>query len=200
MGQNLVALATMIGQLGGTYRLDGRKSRKLLSESKALADRCIRDVRTLSYTLYPAALDGIGLVGAIRDYVKGFMTRSGIHVDLELPSNLGRIGRDIELALFRVVQEGLTNIQRHSGSQIAKIRIDRNSILTLEITDCGRGMISLQKGKAGPHFEFGVGISSMQERVKLIGGRLEIDSNIKGTKLLVTIPLGEARARSYSAP
>ena len=199
MGQNLVALATMIGQLGGTYRLDGRKSRKLLSESKILADQCIRDVRTLSYTLYPAALDGIGLAGAIRDYVKGFMTRSGIHVDLELSSNLGQIGRDIELALFRVVQEGLTNIQRHSGSQSAKIRIDRNSILTLEITDCGRGMISPQRGRAGPHFEFGVGISSMQERVKLIGGRLEIDSNINGTKLLVTIPVEDARARSFTA-
>jgi PAS domain S-box-containing protein len=191
-GQNLVALATMIGQLSRSGGLNERKSRKLLSESKVLADRCIREVRTLSYTLYPAVLDGIGLAGAIRDYVKGFMKRSGIHVDLELSSSLGRMGRDIELALFRVVQEGLTNIQRHSGSQKAKLRMDRNSNLTLEISDFGRGIIANQSENARPRFQFGVGISSMQERVKMIGGRLNIDSNGRGTKLLVTIPLGEA--------
>jgi len=190
-GQNLVALATMIGQLSRTGALDGRKSRKLLSESKVLADRCIRDVRTLSYTLYLAVLDGIGLAGAIRDYVKGFMKRSGIHVDLELSPSFGRMGPDIELALFRVVQEGLANIQRHSGSQKAKLRMDRDSNLTLEISDFGQSIGANQSEDAGPLFRFGVGISSMQERVKMIGGQLNIDSNGKGTKLLVTIPLGK---------
>jgi PAS domain S-box-containing protein len=188
-GQNLVALATMIGQLSRPGTLEARRSRRLLSESKVLADRCIRDVRTLSYTLYPAALDGIGLLGAIRDYVKGFMKRSGIHVYLEVSPSLGRMGREIELALFRVVQEALTNIQRHSGSQTARLRIDRDSDLTLEISDCGRGIIRDQSANLGGHFEFGVGISSMQERVKMLGGRLNIDSDRKGTKLLVTIPL-----------
>lgn len=191
-GQNLVALATMIGQLSHSGVLEGRKSRKLLSESKMLADRCIRDVRTLSYTLYPAVLDGIGLVGAIRDYVKGFVKRSGIHVDLELSPSLGRMGRDIELALFRVVQEGLTNIQRHSGSQKAKLLLDRNSNLTLEICDFGPGIHATHSDNARPHFEFGVGISSMQERVKMVGGRLNIDSNSNGTRLFVTIPMAEA--------
>lgn len=190
-GQNLVALATMIGQLSRSGALDGRKSRKLLSESKVLAERCIRDVRTLSYTLYPAVLEGIGLVGAIRDYVKGFVKRSGIHVDLELSPSLGRMAPDIELALFRVVQEGLTNIQRHSGSQKAKLRMDRDANLTLEISDFGRSIGANQSEDTGPHFKFGVGISSMQERVKMIGGRLSIDSNGKGTRLLVTIPLGK---------
>jgi PAS domain S-box-containing protein len=193
-GQNLVALATMIGQLSRPGLLHGRKSRKLLSECKALADRCIREVRTLSYTLYPAVLDGIGLVGAIRDYVRGFSKRSGIHVDLEMSSSLARMERDIELALFRVVQEGLTNIQCHSGSQKAKIRIERDSDLALEISDFGRGMTENQKKKVRPRFEFGVGISSMRERMRLIGGRLEIDSNCQGTKLLVTIPLEGTRA------
>jgi PAS domain S-box-containing protein len=193
-GQNLVALATMIGQLSRPGLLDARKSRKLLSECKALADRCIREVRTLSYTLYPAALDGIGLVGAIRDYVRGFSKRSGIHVDLEMSSSLARMERDIELALFRVVQEGLTNIQCHSGSQKAKIRIERDSNLALEISDFGHGIMPNQKKKARSHIEFGVGISSMRERMRLIGGRLEIDSNCQGTRLLVTIPLEGTRA------
>lgn len=199
-GQNLVALATMIGQLGRPGMLEARRSRRLLSESKVLADRCIRDVRTLSYTLYPAALDGIGLLGAIRDYVKGFMKRSGIHVDLEVSPSLGRMGQEIEVALFRVVQEALTNIQRHSGSQKARLRIERDSNLTLEISDCGRGVMSNKLAQAGRHFEFGVGISSMEERVKMLGGRLNIDSNGKGTKLLVTIPLEGAVPLKKCAP
>jgi signal transduction histidine kinase len=188
-GQNLVALATMIGQLSHSGSLDGRKSSALFTECKALAESCIREVRTLSYTLYPAVLDGVGLVGAIRDFVKGFVERSGIHVDLELSPRFGRMPRDIELALFRVVQEGLTNIQRHSGSQKAKLRIDRDSILKLEISDFGRGVRASRREKPGPRLDFGVGISSMRDRVKLIGGRLEIDRTTQGTTLLVTIPL-----------
>jgi two-component system NarL family sensor kinase len=98
------------------------------------------------------------------------------------------------LALFRVVQEALTNIQRHSGSQQAKIRIERDSSLTLEISDPGRGASARgPTGKEEPGFKSGVGISSMQERVTLIGGRLEIDSTSHGTTVRVTIPLGEER-------
>jgi len=94
------------------------------------------------------------------------------------------------LALFRVVQEALTNIQRHSGSQQAKIRIHRNSNLTLEISDFDHGAsASVPRGKEEPRFEVGVGIPSMQERVKLIGGRLDVDSSSHGTTIRVTIPL-----------
>jgi len=139
-------------------------------------------------------LDDAGLGEAIRDYVHGFTKRSGMYVELELSSRLERMARDVELALFRVVQESLTNIQRHSGSQRAKIRIHRNSDLTLEISDLGHGLsASAQRGKDEPRFQVGVGIPSMQERVKLIGGRLEIDSTSHGTTVRVTIPLGEKR-------
>src|SRR6266436_2671377 len=138
-GQNLVALATMLGQLRASIPSREQKSRKLLSECKALADQCIREVRTLSYLLHPPILDEAGLADAIRDYVKGFTKRSGIHVQLEVSPLVGRLARDIELVLFRVVQESLTNIQYHSGSPQAKIRLNRNSHLTLEISDLGRG-------------------------------------------------------------
>lgn len=189
-GQDLVALATMLGQLRGSIPLGERKSRKLLSKCKTLADRCIREVRTLSYLLHPPALDVAGLGGAIRDYVKGFSERSGIQVELEFSSGLKRMPRDIELALFRVVQESLTNIQRHSGSRQAKIRIHRDSDLTLEISDIGRGLsANLKRGKQEPGFEVGVGIPSMKERVKLIGGRLEIESSSQGTTVRLTLPL-----------
>lgn len=189
-GQDLVALATMLGQLGASIPSVERKSRRLVSECKKLADRCIRDVRTLSYVLHPPVLDAAGLGDAIRDYVSGFTKRSGIHVELELPLLVGRMPQDVELALFRVVQEALTNIQRHSGSQRAKIRIDLNSDLTLEISDCGHGTsASGQRRKEEPRSGIGVGVPSMQERVNLIGGRFEIDSTGHGTTVRVVIPL-----------
>jgi PAS domain S-box-containing protein len=188
-GQNLVALATMLGGLRNAVPSVGRKSRTLLSECLALTDQCIREVRTLSYLLHPPLLDEAGLEEAIREYVTGFTERSGIQVELDMSPRLGRVTRDVELALFRVVQESLTNIQRHSGSQKAKIRIDRNSDLTLEISDLGRGVSDgLQKGKDEDRFEAGVGILSMQERVKLIGGRLDIVSTGHGTTVRATVP------------
>jgi len=190
-GQDLVALATMLGQLRASIPSAKRKARKLVSECKALAERCIRDVRTLSYVLHPPVLDEAGLDDAIRDYVGGFTKRSGIHVELELSPRVGRMARDVELALFRVVQEALTNIQRHSGSQQAKIRIHCNSDLTLEISDRGHGAsVSEQEGNELPRLGIGVGIPSLQERVKLIGGRLDIESTSHGTTVRATIPFG----------
>ena len=115
-------------------------------------------------------------------------------MELELPPSTGRLQRDVELALFRVVQEAVANVHRHSGSQQAKIRIDRNSDLKLEISDRGRGAsASVPRGDEEPRFRVGVGIASMQERVKLIGGRLEIEPTSHGTTVRVTIPLGEER-------
>ena len=137
-------------------------------------------------------LDEAGLGDAIREYAYGFTKRSGIQVELELSPRLGRMARDVELALFRIVQESHTNNQRHSGSQQAKIRIDHNSNLTLEISDRVRGASSsVPREKEEPRFKAGVGISSMQERVKLIGGSLEIDSTSRGTTVRVIIRLAE---------
>jgi signal transduction histidine kinase len=180
----------MLGQLRGSIPSGDRKSRKLLSESKAVADRCIREVRTLSYSLHPPVLDQAGLGDAIRDYLNGFTKRSGIRVELELSASLGRMAREIELVVFRVVQESLTNIQRHSGSFHAKIRIDRSADLTVEISDRGhRVPASVSSEKKELRFRIGVGIRSMRERVKLIGGRLDIDSTGRGTTVRVSIPL-----------
>jgi PAS domain S-box-containing protein len=194
-GQDLVALATMLGRLRAFLPAKDRKSRRFLSECKTLANECIREVRTLSYILHPPALDQEGLEDAIRDYALGFAIRSGIQVELELSPRLGRLSREVELALFRVVQESLTNIQRHSGSRRAKIRIQCDSDLTLEISDDGpEASACVPRGNEKPRFKFGVGIPSMRERVNLIGGRLDIDSTNKGTTIRVRIPLqGSAR-------
>ncbi len=187
-GQNLVALATMLGQLNSSIPPIDRNSPNLLSECKALADQCISEVRTLSYVLHPPVLESAGLVEAIHDYVEGFTRRSGIQVELELSPSLERMAGEIEVALFRVVQESLANIQRHSGSQQAKIRIDFDSDLILEIIDHGPGALGSSRDANAP-FEFGMGLLSMNERVDLIGGWLVIDHGSQGTTVRVTIPM-----------
>ncbi len=189
-GQDLVALATTLSQLHALIPSSSRKSRNLASQCQALADQCIRDVRTLSYLLHPPMLDEAGLEDAIRHYAGGFTERTGIEVELEIAPRLGRMKPHAELALFRVVQESLTNIQRHSGSLKAKIRTERGpGKFTLEISDKGSGISgSLRRRNGKTPFGFGVSIPSMHERVALIGGQLDIESSGGGTTVRVTIP------------
>ncbi len=192
-GQDLVALATTLSQLRASIPSSSRRLRKLASQSQALADQCIREVRTLSYLLHPPMLDEAGLEDAIRHYAGGFTERTGIEVELEISPRLGRMKPDAEMALFRVVQESLTNIQRHSGSSQAKIRIEREpGKITLEISDKGSGIsgnVRRQNGKLS--LGLGVGIPSMHERVKLIGGELDIESSSSGTVVRVKIPVDD---------
>jgi PAS domain S-box-containing protein len=198
-GQDLVALVTMLSQLRALTRSRRPKSRDLVSECQALAERCVNEIRTLSYLLHPQMLDVAGLKDAISHYLDGFTKRSGIRVEFEVSPGFGRMTRHVELALFRVVQESLTNVQRHSGSLQAKIRLLRKADeVTLEIIDNGRESSNkeLKRDKWLP-FEVGVGIPSMQERVKIIGGRLAIASGSHGTTVRVTLT---ARAQRHEAP
>jgi signal transduction histidine kinase len=190
-GQDLVALATLVSQLHASIPSSSRKLRNLASQCQELADRCIREVRTLSYLLYPPMLDEAGLEDAIRHYVDGFSERTGIEVKLKISPQSGRLPPDVELALFRVIQESLTNIQRHSQSLRATIQLDRSAEeVKLEISDKGQGASrGGLTGATGPPFRLGVGIPSMHERVRLIGGRLEIESTSSGTTVRVTIPV-----------
>ena len=184
-GQDLVALATTLSQLHDSIPSSSRKSRKLASQCQALADQCIREIRTLSYLLHPPMLDEVGLEDAIRHYADGFTERTGIEVELEISPRLGRMKPHVELGLFRVIQESLTNIQRHSGSLQAKIRIGRDpGKVTLEIGDKGSEI----SGSGKIFYGVGVGIPSMHERVTLIGGQLDIKSSSNGTMVHVTIP------------
>jgi PAS domain S-box-containing protein len=190
MGQNLVALATDLSQLRTSVPSSARKLRELASRCEELANACVREVRTLSYLMYPPLLDESGLADAIRHFVDGFTARTGIKVELNVDHEFGRMRKDVELALFRVVQESLANIHRHSGSKRAKILLDRRlDDVTVEVTDSGRGASGQKRGtKRGIPFQVGIGISSMIERVKLIGGHLEIISEGSGTTVRVTIP------------
>jgi signal transduction histidine kinase len=135
-------------------------------------------------------LDEAGISSAVRLYVDGFAQRSGIRVHLDLPPELGRLQEDVEIALFRAVQEALTNVHRHSGSSSVDIRIKLDAEqVRLEIKDNGRGisqkyLTRLADGDAG-----GVGIAGMRERVRELRGSLEIQSNETGTKVIVAIPI-----------
>jgi PAS domain S-box-containing protein len=189
-GQDLVALATALSQLHVSIPSSSRKLRRLASQCELLAGQCIREVRTVSYLLHPPMLDEAGLEDATRHYAAGFTKRTGIAVELEISQRLGRMKPHVELALFRVLQESLTNIQRHSGSRRAKIRMDRDpGKITLEISDKGSGISGdLRKRNGNFSSGLGVGIPSMHERVKLLGGQLDIESSSNGTTVRVAIP------------
>ena len=190
-GQDLVALSTLLNQARSSLPPSNRKLRKIFSQSQALADRCVREVRTLSYVLYPPMLDEAGLEDAIRHYIEGFAERTGIRVDMDISPAFGRLTPEIELAVFRVIQESLSNVHRHSGGFNAQIRLRRErQVISLEVADDGRGIPKNgANGAATLHLKSGVGVPSMRERVNQVGGRMEIDSGGHGTTVRVIVPL-----------
>jgi PAS domain S-box-containing protein len=164
---------------------------KLLSEGNHLLEEALREIRTLSYLLHPPLLDEVGLISALRWYVSGFAERSQIQVQLEVPEGLGRFRRELELALFRIVQESLTNVHRHSGSSVAKITITKAPAqLRLKVEDRGKGMkLPIGTPATSTH---GVGISGIRERVRQLGGQMQVRSGNWGTAIEVLFPLEEA--------
>ena len=190
-GQGLVALETTLGQLQSQIPASNRHARKLISESLGLTKESLREVRTLAYVLYPPMLEEAGLEDAIRHFREGFVKRSGIEVRLEISVGFPRLERDTELALFRIVQESLANIQRHSGSADAEIRLTwQPGIVAVEVRDHGCGFPSHEAPHGGePPLSAGVGIASMQERIKQVGGRLEIKSSSSGTTVWAVVPV-----------
>jgi signal transduction histidine kinase len=191
--QDLAALKMLLARLNRTSDRFSDSERSALTESIALAEQSMTQVRTLSYLLHPPFLDESGLLSALRWYAAGFAERSGIKVDLDLPPNLERLGLDTETALFRIVQESLTNIHRHARSETARIRLRRDAeTLVLQIEDRGHGipnatLTHITSGGAG----VGVGIAGMSERIEQLGGRLEITSSDRGTTVRARLPLGE---------
>jgi PAS domain S-box-containing protein len=141
---------------------------------------CSKEIRTISYLLHPPTLDLAGLAPAIEWFTAGFSERSGIKVDLEISSSLNRLPQDLELTIYRLIQESLTNIHRHSGSKWAGIRlIQEQDQITLEVADRGKGMAPISTNNGQMHV--GVGISGMRERVRQLDGQLTIESGPQGT-------------------
>jgi signal transduction histidine kinase len=166
-------------------------ARERLADSLDMAKVCTSEIRTMSYLLHPPLLDEMGLGSAIAWYAEGFAQRSGVRVDVEIPETLPRLPSEIETTLFRVVQQSLANIHRHSGSAMAMIRIsiDEDSV-GVEIRDEGRGISSeiLAGFRSGTRL-LGVGLAGMRERIRDMGGSFEIDSSEKGTSIQVALLL-----------
>ena len=202
-GQNLIAATLLLGRIEDALPASAKPDARQLEEA---LQQSIREVRTVSYLLHPPLLDEAGLGPALRCYVDGYSERSGIAVDLEVAPSAERLPPDAELVLFRLVQEALTNVSRHSQSPTARIQLarekasnGRNIVLTVE--DAGRGMspinnvrafIGRKIGSARP----GVGLASMRERLDQIGGRLEIDSAVGRTVVRAIIPIRDEQAKS----
>jgi signal transduction histidine kinase len=166
-----------------------------------MADDALREVRTLSYLLYPPMLEELGLKSAIPWYVEGFGRRSGIKMTIEIPPDIGRLSREAELALFRVLQESLTNVHRHSGSATAKIRLrEKNDLVILEVEDQGKGFPPGVLGTNGNGLpaELGVGLRGMNERMRQLGGRIEVGPANKGTVVRAVVPIGKPSSKSKS--
>jgi len=163
----------------------------LVDDLNALADSALQEVRTTSYLLHPPLLDEAGIASATRWFVEGFAKRSGIQVDCDIPERMERPPRDRELVLFRVLQESLTNVHRHSGASVASVRLRRDADqLKLEIDDNGKGISEDRLRRFNSSVGVaGVGLTGMRERVRELGGHLEIHSRQPGTTISVALPM-----------
>jgi len=194
-GQNLIAATLVAGRIEQALPESARAQFHRLED---MLQQSIREIRTVSYLLHPPLLDEAGLVLAVRNYVEGLSERSGLVVDLDLPSDLERMSPEAELALFRVVQEALTNVSRHSGSATARIRVAQENlegreVVVLTVEDGGSGiphLVGIRRRLVGARgsTKTGVGLASMRERLQQVGGRLDIQSAVGRTVITATVP------------
>ena len=188
VGQTLAALSMNLAAVGADIeRL--AKTATTIADSTALVNDMSSDIRTISYLLHPPLLDEAGLSSALTWYIKGFSERSKIEVDLRIPRDFGRLSRDLETAIFRVVQECLTNIHRHSGSSVARVFISHtDGHVRVEVEDKGKGISAQKRAEiiSSPAAIPGVGIRGMRERLRQLGGTLDVQSNGEGKGMTVT--------------
>jgi PAS domain S-box-containing protein len=186
-GQTLAALGMNLARLAQNARNNPAQLAKDIEDAEGLVQHLNQEIRTTSYLLHPPLLDESGLSSALDWYVQGLKQRSGLDIDLKIPENFERLPADVELVIFRIVQESLTNVYRHSGSKIASIRVAREADrIIVEVQDKGRGM-SAERLNEIQSQGTGVGISGMRERLRHFDGQLLVESNGTGTKIFATL-------------
>jgi signal transduction histidine kinase len=189
--QNICAIAIYLASVQQGPPAWPSEVNSSLTKCRTLCEQSVKQIRTLSYLLHPPMLDEFGLAPCLRSYIEDFMKRSGIQVEFETKPEIGRLPLEMETHLFRVAQEGLSNILRHSGTTSSIVRLKRQADqVMLQIEDFGRGMpatttAAVPGGTGGG----GLGILGMRKRLQQIGGRLEIRSNNPGTMLTATVRL-----------
>lgn len=200
IGQMLAALSmNLAGVRADIDRLTRTASTVIDSEN--LVQEMSTEVRTISHLLHPPLLDEAGIPSALRWYCDGFSQRSKIDVELDCPTDFGRLPRDVETAIFRLVQECLTNIHRHSGSATAAIRLRHGGDeAVVSVADHGKGIPTDKLDEMTLPGTAGVGITGMRERVRQLGGTLEIHSNDNGTRIIARIPIPEIDTTGESMP
>ena len=199
LGQHLAAIKMNLASLSC---FAATNQTKLLSAALESVERSIVETRTLSCLLHPPLLDEVGFACAAGWYTDEFAKRSGIGVKLDLPSDIDRLPESTEIALFRILQESLTNVHRHSGSSSVQIDLTvTENRARLKVRDFGRGMpAELTQGSDLSGGGMGVGLSGMRERVADLGGSFDIQSNSHGTAIIVTLPLAAQPHRESHAP
>ncbi len=192
-GQSLAAIALNLSRAENLVKPEDAKLGNLISDTAAMAEETSREIRTLSYLLHPPLLEEAGLTAAIDWFAKGFSQRSQIQTTVEIPESFNRLPDDVEMTIFRIVQESLTNISRHSGSPTARISLMQSPVeVVLKVEDDGRGIPPEKIERVhGNVAGLGVGIAGIWERVKQMKGEVEINSNSRGTNLMVVLPLPE---------
>ena len=181
--QKLALLSMNLAQL----KPHANSGETLVENSQELAKECVQELRTLSYVLHPPMLDELGLGSALKIYVEGIAQRSGVVIDTEVDASVPRLQPEAEMALFRVAQESLSNVLRHSGSKSARITLTNNHGLEMTITDEGKGFTKHVQAEAPARV--GVGIAGMNERINQLGGVLTIDSTPSGTTVRARVPV-----------
>jgi signal transduction histidine kinase len=190
LGQYLVGAKMNLAMLGKSV-----PDNALIAECMKLLDQAMTEIRTISHLLHPPLLDETGLASAARWYVEGFSQRSGIQTSLDIPEDIGRLDSALELALFRVLQESLTNVHRHSTSRRADVSIRLSSEkIALRVRDYGKGIPAdiLSRFRSNSAHG-GVGLAGMRERIHELGGLLEMDSDSHGTQVVATLPRAARR-------
>lgn len=191
--QSLAAIALNLSRIEKLSTQMAPKVLDILAETVGMAEQCSRELRTISYLLHPPLLEEAGLVSAVRWYADGVSSRTRIQITVDVAPEFRRLPSDIETTLFRIIQESLTNITRHSGSPTARIRIVRGSgEVVLEVKDEGKGIPPEKLQKVGGNVSgLGVGLAGIWERVRQFNGGLEVNSNSQGTTVTVVVPFHE---------
>lgn len=187
-GQILAALGMNLSLVESENATIAPGAAKAIKECLSLVQQLSSELRTIAHLLHPPLLDEVGLASGLRSYLEGFTERSKIKVELELPEDLGRLPQDSETSIFRVVQECLTNIHRHSESLVARVRITRSDAqISVEVEDEGKGIPAEKRAAMDSGGSPGVGIRGMRERLRQLGGTLEVNSNGEGTVVVARL-------------
>ncbi len=188
VGQLLAAISMNITRIKEQAHKLTPPVAKLIFDNAAMVDQISGEIRTISHLLHPPLLDEVGLPSALQWYADGFSQRSNIQTTLDIPEKFDRLSPDMEIAIFRAVQECLTNIHRHSGSPTCSIKIGQDADrLRIEVKDAGRGIP--ESKQASLSSSGGVGLRGMQERIRQLGGTFEIESSPRGTLIIATLPI-----------